>query len=466
MDLSFLDKLITFLIDYKDFAYIVLFLGSMLETVIGFSFFIYGELFFLAGSIMAGMGILSIWKVILVLYLGGILGDSISYFLGVRYGLKVYNKLKTVKFFKHFINEKNYEKGIRFFQKRGAMSLFFARLLGPISWITPFIAGIYRLDYRKFLFYNIPGVIIGIGQFIIIGYFFGKHFDLVLKILSTYILIIVFLLICTIFLYYYLKKRKLLSQIKRIFIEDRKRVISFAAKNFFLTSAGLLLIYLLFLFFIFFTNTDQEVKPPHHPIRISIDVNQCKNLQLYYKSDKKNIIQPINVVLNTNLLPSAIFDKNWIKNKIFDINNISFLEYIRLLKDKTPPISSLYFKGYPQDDAYQYKSNSIEKRQHIRLWRFATKPFYYTYYASITYDDGLSFNFYNYFYSPIHRINQDIDKSRNFFYKYLLQRKDLQVTCRYIQTKCGIKKIVENDELNDEQMYYTDGKILECKISK
>ncbi|MDX1808137.1 MAG: LssY C-terminal domain-containing protein [Sulfurospirillaceae bacterium] len=466
MDFSFLDKLISFLIDYKEIAYTVLFFGSMFETIIGFSFFIYGELFFLAGSIMAGMGILNIWEVIIVLYVGGILGDSTSYFLGVKYGLNVYNKFKNVKFLNRFINEKNYDKGVKFFQKRGAMSLFFARLLGPISWITPFIAGIYKLDYKKFLLYNIPGVIIGIGQFIIIGYFFGRHFDLVLKIFSTYILIVAFVLICIIFLYYYLKKRKLLSQIKQIFIEDRKRIISFIAKNFFLTSAVLLLIYLLFLFFIFFTDADKEVKPMHHPLLISMNINQCKNFQLYYKTDKKNIIQPINVILETNLGPSDIFDKNWIKNKIFDINDISFLEYIRLLKEKTPPISSLYFDGYPQDYAYQYKSNSIQKRQHIRLWRFVKKPFYYVYYASITYDDGLSFNFYNYFYSPIHRIDKNIDKSRDFFYKYMRQRKDLNVTCSYIQTQCAISKILNNDELSDEQPYYSDGKVLLCKISK
>ncbi len=463
MDLNIIDGFIRFLINHKDVAYIILFLGSMFETIMGFSFIIFGELFFLAGSIMAGMGILNIWEVIFVLYIGGILGDSISYFLGFKYGIRIYGKFKKIKLFQKFINDENYTKGVNFFQKRGAISVFFARLLGPISWITPFVAGIYKLNYKKFLFYNILGVIIGIGQFIIVGYFFGKHFDAILNIVSTYIIIIIFLLISVFFLYYFLKKRKLLSRIKNIFAENKKQAISFVAKNFFISIAVLLLLYLLFLFFIFFTGTPEEYKQIPHTQTISIDLNNCKKLQLYYDSNKKNPIQPINIILTSKLKLSDMFGKDWKKNKIFDVNKISFLEYVRLLKNKIPPISSLYFDGFAQDGAYQFKSNSIEKRQHVRFWKFKEKSLN-KYYGSISYDDGYSFNFYNYFYTPIHSISKNIDKSRDFFYHYLLSRKDLIITCKYIQTKCKIKDIKGDNEPSEEQMYYTDGKILSCYI--
>ena len=465
MDFSFLDKFIIFLIHYKELAYVILFFGSMFETVIGFSFFIYGELFFLAGSMMAGMSILNIWEVIIVLYAGGILGDSLSYFLGVRYGLRIYKKLKNIRFFKRFINEQNYDKGVKFFQKRGAMSLFFARLLGPLSWITPFIAGIYKLPYRKFLTYNIPGVIIGIGQFIIIGYFFGRHVDTVLKVVSAYIMIILFLLCCVGVLYYYLKKKKMLRQIKELFAQNKRQAIRYITKNFFLSSVIFLLIYLMFLFLIFFTDMDHRIHPVKHSPHISVNLNQCLSLQLYYKIDKTNIIQPINVILQSPLRLSDIFNQEWDQNKIFDINNISFIEYIKLLKNKIPPISSLYFKGVAQDAAYQFHSNSIGKREHIRIWKYQ-KAADYLYYASITYDNGFGFNFYNYFYSPIHHVDKDIDKSRDFLYHYLMSRKDLKVQCHYIQTQCAIPKIIDNEERYEEQPYYSDGKILFCNISK
>ncbi|WP_024786692.1 MULTISPECIES: DedA family protein [unclassified Lebetimonas] len=85
-----INHFIKILIEYKEIAYFILFFGSMLETVIGFSFFIYGEIVFLSGAILAGMGILNIWIVTFVLYLGGIVGDNISYFLGRKYGMQLY----------------------------------------------------------------------------------------------------------------------------------------------------------------------------------------------------------------------------------------------------------------------------------------------------------------------------------------------------------------------------------------
>jgi len=127
-----IDQFIALLLQHQEIAYLILFLGSMFETIIGFSFFVYGEIFFLSGSIMAGMGILNIWYVIIVLYSGGILGDNISYLLGRKYGFAFYSKLKNIRFFKRFINKRNLKKGIKFFRKYGAVSVFLGRLLGPV----------------------------------------------------------------------------------------------------------------------------------------------------------------------------------------------------------------------------------------------------------------------------------------------------------------------------------------------
>jgi len=465
MDFSIIDTLIKFLINHKESAYVVLFLGSMFETIIGFSFFVYGELFFLAGSIMAGMGILNIWFVIAVLYMGGIFGDSFSYFLGNKYGKSIFNKFKNIIFLNRYINDTNYAKGEKFFQKRGAISVFFARLLGPLSWITPFIAGAYKLKYKKFLIYNIPGIIIGIGQFIVVGYFFGRHFDIVLGIISAYIFWVGFIVIALIFLYYFLKKIRLISEIKTIFKQSKKDAMKFITKNFFITSAVLLFIYLTFLFAIFFIDTPRETKLSIDTKTISLNLKNCKKLQVYYYPNKNIPEQAINIELTTKLNLKTILGKNWIQNKIFDINKISFLEYIKLLKSKVSPVSSLYFDGYAQDYAFQLKSDSISKREHIRFWKFddknATK-----YYGSISYDDGYSFNFYNYFFTPTHKISKDIDKSRDFFYNFLKNKKDLKVLCRYKQTKCKVAIIKGDNEPSEEQRYFTDGKILFCNIKK
>ncbi|NOX15717.1 MAG: hypothetical protein GXP61_06800 [Epsilonproteobacteria bacterium] len=469
MNLHIIDQFITFLITHKELAYIVLFMGSMFETVIGFSFFIYGEIFFLSGSVLAGMGILNIWFVMAVLYLGGITGDNISYFLGRKYGLAFYSKLKNVRFFKKYINKKNLTKGVRFFRKYGALSVFFGRLLGPISWITPFVVGAYKLEYRKFLPYEIMGVTIGIGQFIIVGYFFGRHFDVVLKIIETYVFILLFFLILVFILYFFLKKKRILYNWKLILKEDRKKIIKHIIEGSFKSLVIIFLVYILFLFFIFFVDNSKEKTNFSHSYDISLvsNLQDYKKLSLYYLDSNKSIVQPINITIKTTLDIKDIVDHSWLENDIFRQNNISFIRYVHLLEEKVLPVSSLYFIDLPQNFAYQYQTDSLSKREHIRFWVFSHKKSNLkTYYASISFDNGYEFSFYNYFITPIHKIDKNVDKSRDFFYKYLLSRKDLKVECHYFQTKLKIKKINEDKEVSDEQKYYTDGKILECQIEK
>ncbi len=469
MNLHIIDQFITFLMHHNELAYTILFMGSMFETIIGFSFFIYGEIFFLSGSVLAGMSILNIWLVMMVLYLGGITGDNISYFLGKKYGLTFYSKLRNVRFFKKFINKENFTKGKQFFRKYGALSVFLGRLLGPISWITPFVAGVYRLEYKRFLPYEIMGVIIGIGQFIIVGYFFGRHFDVVLRVAETYIFVLLFVLVLVFLLYYYLKKKRILYHWKLILKEDKEKAIKYIAKYSFVYFTIIFLIYILFLYFIFFVDSSKEKADFSQPYDLSLisNIKDCKKLDLYYLDSSKNIVQPINIIIKTALNIEDIVDYNWFKNDIFKQNHISFLKYIHLLQEKVPPVSSLYFIGLPQNFAYQYKTDSLSKREHIRFWRFSSKESKLKiYFASISYDNGYEFNFYNYFITPIHKIDKNIDKSRDFFYKYLLSKKVLKVKCRYIQTKCKIKEINGDNEPSEEQQYYSDGKILECQIQK
>ncbi|NIA10670.1 MAG: hypothetical protein GWP10_13320 [Nitrospiraceae bacterium] len=462
-----INNFIKILIEYKEIAYLILFFGSMFETVIGFSFFIYGEIIFLSGAILAGMGILNIWIVTLVLYLGGIIGDTISYFLGRKYGLKFYFTLSKIPIFKYFINKKNYKKGLKIFRRYGALSAFLGRLLGPISWITPFILGIYKLDYKKFLPFEIAGVIIGIGQFIIIGYIFGRHFETILNIVSEYSIFVIFIILIGLFLFYYLKKIRFIYNLKKHFRKNKKYLIKYLTTH----SALFLIIstiaYFSFLFFIFFINKPNKTYYKTHSYNITYlkKIHSCKDFRTYYIDNPKYTIQPINIILISKLSLNKILNHDWIRNDIFGHKHISFKEYIHLLREKVPPVSSLYFLGLSQNYAYQYKNDSLSKREHIRLWVFDNKnSSLKKYYTTISFDNGYDFTFYYYFFTPIHKIDKNIDKSRDFFYKYLESRKDLNINCKYIQTKCKIKEIKGDNEASEEQMFYTDGKILECFI--
>ncbi len=186
---------------HKGIAYIVLFLGAYFETLVGPSFLIPGELFLWSGSILAGIHVLNIVWVALALYAGAILGDSSSYWVGRWVGPSAFQEGNR------FLSLANYEKGERFFTKHGPKAIFFARLVGILCKIVPFLSGVYKVPYRTFVRFNIPGVLIGISQFLVIGYFFGKHYEMVFHIAERYFLVVIALVMTYLIWRYGLKGR-------------------------------------------------------------------------------------------------------------------------------------------------------------------------------------------------------------------------------------------------------------------
>jgi len=191
-----------FLAAHTLLSYAALFFGSYFETLIGVGFFVYGEIFFIPGAVLAGAGVLNIWIVSCVLIAGGVLGDSTSFTIGRRYGASFFNEHNKV------FNHTNYQKGMVFFEKYGTKSIFFARLLGPVSWITPFLAGVYKVPYPTFLPYNIVGVTVGIGQFLVFGYFFGANYQAILSVFRRDALVVAIIAVLVLAAYYIYKRNR------------------------------------------------------------------------------------------------------------------------------------------------------------------------------------------------------------------------------------------------------------------
>lgn len=181
VDLASLDHVTALLAEQSHMAYAVLFLGAFFETLIPISLVVLGEVFFLAGALLAGMGALNVWAVLAVLYAGGILGDNASYWMGRRYGSSLFERLAHWPVLGRLVHHDNYRRGVEFFERRGAMAVFAARLSGPLSWVMPAMAGVFGLDYATFIRFNTLGILIGIGQFIVVGYFFGANLPSILE---------------------------------------------------------------------------------------------------------------------------------------------------------------------------------------------------------------------------------------------------------------------------------------------
>ncbi|MEM4259289.1 MAG: DedA family protein [Candidatus Pacearchaeota archaeon] len=152
--------------DYGAFAYLVLFFIIFLETGLVITPFLPGDsLIFVAGS-FAATGVIDVVLLFFILASAAILGDTVNYWIGSFFGEKVF--MKSVLFRRDYL-----QKTKEFYRKHGGKTIILARLIPIIRTFAPFVAGVGKMDYVRFLSFNVVGGICWVAFFVFAGYFFG-----------------------------------------------------------------------------------------------------------------------------------------------------------------------------------------------------------------------------------------------------------------------------------------------------
>jgi len=175
------------------------------ETGLFFGFFLPGDyLLFLAGMFVAtGKLDVSIFILIIGLIAAAVCGNFVGYWFGNKTGPVLYQKEDT------FFFKKKYLKAAEaYYRKQGAFALIMGRFIPIVRTFAPIIAGIVKLDFNKFSFYNIAGAFLWITSLTLLGFFLGRSFE---KEINDYLLYIIvgFILITTIPLIITYLKRKI-----------------------------------------------------------------------------------------------------------------------------------------------------------------------------------------------------------------------------------------------------------------
>ncbi len=139
------------------------------ETGLFFGFFFPGDSLLFTAGIFASQGFFSIEVLLIGCIIAAILGDSIGYWTGHKYGRKLFDKDEGF-FFKR---KRLYDAEI-FYEKHGKSTIIIARFVPIIRTFAPIVAGIGRMHYPTFISYNIFGGVFWVSGMLLLGYFLGN----------------------------------------------------------------------------------------------------------------------------------------------------------------------------------------------------------------------------------------------------------------------------------------------------
>lgn len=138
-----------------------------------------GETVLVTAAALAALGHLSIWWVIAIAAIGGIVGDATGYWIGRVGGVRLIRRYGRVL---HFDDAK-LERVRGFFRRHGAKTVFFGRFIALLRTWAALLAGAAEMHYPVFTFYNVTGGITWAAVFGTLGYVFGRS----LPVLERYI---------------------------------------------------------------------------------------------------------------------------------------------------------------------------------------------------------------------------------------------------------------------------------------
>jgi membrane-associated protein len=151
--------------------YVVLFLIIFAETGLVVTPFLPGDsLLFAIGALCAvETSPLAIGIIVPLLIVAAIIGDAVNYSAGHVIGPKVFRSEGSL-----FFNKKHLLKTQAFYEKYGGKTIIIARFVPIVRTFAPFVAGIGKMAYPRFLSFNVIGAVAWVGIFIPAGYLFGN----------------------------------------------------------------------------------------------------------------------------------------------------------------------------------------------------------------------------------------------------------------------------------------------------
>ena len=108
------------------------------------------------------------------------LGDNVGYWIGNRGGRPLLHRYQRA----FRISDDRIARGEKLFERFGPATVFFARFVFGMRVLAGPLAGVLRMPWRRFVLFNFLGAAVWVTAISCLGYFFGQHWDRLLRIVS------------------------------------------------------------------------------------------------------------------------------------------------------------------------------------------------------------------------------------------------------------------------------------------
>lgn len=156
--------------DYHSWVYLILFCVIFCETGFVVTPFLPGDSLLFISGYFASTHSLDLHWLLPVLVAAPILGDSVNYWIGRYVGPKIFHKENV-----RFLNREHLARAHAFYEKHGGKAVAIGRFLPIIRTFVPFVAGIGKMPYGRFLGFSVVGTLAWIHVCVLAGFYFGGY---------------------------------------------------------------------------------------------------------------------------------------------------------------------------------------------------------------------------------------------------------------------------------------------------
>ncbi len=155
--------------DLGPWLYVLMFLIVFCETGLVATPFLPGDSLLFALGMFAGRGTLDLLVLAVSLCIAAVLGDTANYWLGVWLGPRIFRGENV-----RFLSRRHLDHTHEFYERYGGKTIILARFVPIVRTFAPFVAGMGRMTYRRFMAYNVGGGLAWVLLFLTGGFCLGN----------------------------------------------------------------------------------------------------------------------------------------------------------------------------------------------------------------------------------------------------------------------------------------------------